>query len=363
MKSPVSTFGFINAKLRGRLSKMIPDETYAQMMDASSLEETVRILASTSYATAAQVYQETGDLLMTELEIRRVEENSLHDAERYARQFTVPAVADFMGAILMRFELENLKNALRLWFERTIRGRSVEAKLPYLVRGSGISGLSLDTLVNTDSAGDLLILTDSTPFASIFREHLPPVATDRSLFSLEVALDRWYYAILLASAKALGSRDRSLARRLIGIEIDTINVNWVVRRQMFYAKKDNGIGVSLISGGLAVNRGTLEEAMTSRHPYRQLTRILDDRSGLPTDDPTSGDETSGSSSSRSLAFLEKLLQQQLEYECRRILGGYPFSIGIMLAYFTRVRQESRRIVTIINGKYYEMASGELEALL
>lgn len=111
-------------------------------------------------------------------------------------------------------------------------------------------------------------------------------------------------------------------------------MNWVVRRQMFYAEKDNGIGISLISGGLAVNSSTLEDAISTSHPYRQLTRILGERTGLPTELPSSGDETSGASSSRSLAFLEKLLQQQLEYECGRILGGYPFSIGIVLAYFT-----------------------------
>jgi len=37
---------------------------------------------------------------------------------------------------------------------------------------------------------------------------------------------------------------------------------------------------------------------------------------------------------------------------RRILGGYPFTVGVIMAYFILKGEEIRRIVTLLNAKSY-----------
>ncbi|MCK5250654.1 MAG: V-type ATPase subunit [Spirochaetaceae bacterium] len=363
MNSPVSTYGFLNAKLRARISKMIPEETVLQMVEARSFEEAVHVLNTTGYASAVSAYEQTGDLLMTELEIERIQQSVLKETDRYTRQFTNMVITVFTRMVLLRFDLTNLKNALRLWYERTIRGRSIESKLPYLLRSTGVSGLSLESIVNAESIEELTVLTASAPFTSVIEKALPLVVEEHSMFSLEIALDRWYYASLKSSAAALNTRDQMIAERLIGIEIDTVNVNWIVRKQAFYAGVDRGGGITLLSGGLLAKSGVLENALSSNHPARQLSRLFGDRMGVPSELPSQDEDAHAGSTARSLAFLEKLLKQQLLYECRRVLGGYPFTIGVVLAYFALIQQEARRIITVLNGKYYEMAPRQLEALL
>jgi len=363
MKSPVSTYGFLNAKLRGKISKMISEETFRQMMEAGSFEEAVHVLNTTAYTSAVSTFEQTGDLLMSELEIERIQQSLLQETDRYTRQFTNAVITAFTTMVFLRFDLANLKNALRLWYERTIRGRSIEGKLPYLLRSTGVSGISLESIVNADSIEELMALTSSAPFASIIEKALPLVIEEHSIFSLEIALDRWYYASLKSSAEALNIRDKTIAERLIGIEIDTVNVNWIVRRQAFYDGMDRGAGITLLSGGLLAKSGVLENALSSNHPARQLSQLFGDRMGIPSELPTQNDDAHTGSTARSLAFLEKLLKQQLLYECRRVLGGYPFTIGVVLAYFALIQQEARRIITVLNGKYYEMSPHRLEALL
>ncbi len=364
MSIPVSTYGFLNAKLRAKISKMIPNEVFTQMIEARSFEEAIHVLNGSSYESAAGVYEQTGDLLMVELEIERLVQGVLKETSRYTRQFADSAVAEFTSVVLLRFDLVNLKNALRLWYERTVRGRSIENKLSYLLRSSGVAGLSLEALINAESVEELVDLSSSGFFASVIAEQLPKVVEERSLFPLESALDHRYYELLVSSISTLNKRDQAIAERLIGIEIDTINVNWIVRRKAFYSGSERVANAKFLNGGLLAKRDVLESALTANQPARQLSRIFSAGSTVPGEPPVPSDIASpGDSNARSLAFLEQILQQQLLYECRRVLGGYPFTIGIILAYFILVQQEARRVVSVLNGKNYEMAPDRLEALL
>ena len=75
-----------------------------------------------------------------------------------------------------------------------------------------------------------------------------------------------------------------------------------------------------------------------RHNYPQLSALLAARAR-------------GGTRSR-LTLIEKMLQEILMIEVRRILAGYPFTIGIVLAYFVLKGNEIRRIVTVLNAKSY-----------
>jgi V/A-type H+-transporting ATPase subunit C len=58
-----------------------------------------------------------------------------------------------------------------------------------------------------------------------------------------------------------------------------------------------------------------------------------------------------------------LLQEILDREVRKILGGYPFTIGIILAYSLLERRETSRIVTILNAKLYELDPERVRTVL
>ena len=57
MAGALRTYSLINAKLRARLSKILPDEVLRQMARAPSLPECVQILANTE---AAAFYKSLG---------------------------------------------------------------------------------------------------------------------------------------------------------------------------------------------------------------------------------------------------------------------------------------------------------------
>ena len=72
---------------------------------------------------------------------------------------------------------------------------------------------------------------------------------------------------------------------------------------------------------------------------------------------------SGGNAASRLAFLEGALRQISADEAGRNLAGYPFSIGIVLAYFTRAREELRTVMTILNAKNYAMPEERIRSAL
>jgi len=46
-----------------------------------------------------------------------------------------------------------------------------------------------------------------------------------------------------------------------------------------------------------------------------------------------------------------------------MLSGYPFTVGIVLAYFVLKRNEMRKVRSILNAKYYKLSEERLQGIL
>jgi V/A-type H+-transporting ATPase subunit C len=67
--------------------------------------------------------------------------------------------------------------------------------------------------------------------------------------------------------------------------------------------------------------------------------------------------------SARLTLIDRILEQIMTIEVRKILTGYPFTVGIILAYFTLKSAEIRKIMTVLNAKFYEWPEDRIVALV
>ena len=355
MAGPLARYAFINAKLRARISKLMPDETLRALTRSPSLIEAVQLLKSTPFAPVEAVYTSTGDLKMAELALLERELSIFVEVERYLEG---PPL-DFVRALAARFELENLKNVLRLWFDRTVRGRDVQARSGYLLRTTVSHALDIDAILAATDMAELAARLEGTPYAAILRDHGGGVKDEKSLFAVEVELDKHYYRELLAAAERLDAADRAVARRLVGVEIDMVNIGWIVRLKSFYDLPVDRALRSVIPSGWSVDERAVRAAYASQNVKQLLDAVL--TTGHPALTRLLSAEAVDSYA--RLALVERVLQEIILYEVRHVLGGYPFSIGIVLAYFVLKQSEIRRIVTILNAKYYGAAEDRIAGML
>ncbi|WP_321992392.1 V-type ATPase subunit [Marispirochaeta aestuarii] len=334
-------YAFINAKLKTRLSLVLPDEFFIRLSRTATPNEAVQLLKETPFAPLERIYAETGDLKLVELELFSME---LH-FYREIQKMVDGELLVFVNALLLRPEIENLKEALRLWLDRTVRRRDISSPLGYMYQGTIYHGMDINQIVSSADVEALRDALEGTPYASLVSANAEEIISSRSLFSLETDLDRFYYSRVRESSAGLGPEDRAVVERILGMEIDLENLERIVRFRSFYGFEAARIRRCLISGGYRIDP---EAALSSLGTQDSRDLPPEALRGYP---ELSSFSSSGDASSR-LLLLEEYLRQVLFKEVSRLLGGDPFSVGIILAYFSIRRREVRRLSTILNAKYY-----------
>ncbi|MEN8254880.1 MAG: V-type ATPase subunit [Verrucomicrobiota bacterium] len=347
MAGPLSKYALINAKLRGRISKILPEEGFAQLSKAPSLDTVLALLRDTAYSGLEGIYAQTGDLKLAELELLKLEIRLYIEIGQHVHKNTQP----ILKALLTRFEIDNLKNAIRVYFDRRVRGRSVEASVHYILHEKIIHPIPMEVVASANGFDEIAGVCQNTPYGEIIRKYSHAVESEGSLFRLEVALDHYYYETLLASVEHLSVRDKRIARRLIGTEIDLQNINWIMRLKRYYDLPLETVLATLVPGGYSL-RGFQAEDLYRTQDMASLLQgfVKEQYPGLST---LLGTRTSDSAA--RLRVLQQILEEVKRQEVQRILSGYPFTIGIILAYFFLKGDEMLRVRTLLNAKQYGKA--------
>lgn len=355
MTTPIRKYAFINAKLRARISKLISENILQQMINAHSLDEALVILRDTPYRILDDIYRKTGDLKLGELELLKGEINLYIDIEKYIHGDTL----DLVRALLTMYEIDKLKNAVRLFFDRKIRKRTIDTAALYVLRDKILYDIPVDQIINADNLEEISRALETTPYSAIIEKNSETVIRKGSLFLLEIALDHFYYKNLVSTAKKLSDRDKKDALRIIGVEIDLQNINWILRFRRFYDLSLEEVLTLIIPGGYNLGIGLLEEAYTSQNITRILHGII--KTNYPGLSTLLSSQQAESTS--ELLLIERILERIMIHEIQRILSGYPFTVGIVLSYFILKKIEIIKIKAILNAKQYKISEDRIKGVL
>jgi V/A-type H+-transporting ATPase subunit C len=346
MAGPLGKYAFIAAKLRTRLSKILDMAFFERLIHAHSLVEAIKLLRDTTFSQVDIIYEKTGDLKMAELELFR-QETKLFEG---VMNSVSGDVAEFCQALLMRYEVDNLKNILRLWFDRVVRKRGIEEASSYVYREKIVQDIHVEQLLNAEELEDLPAILHDTPYAVLVSENSEQIKLKNSLFSLEIALDKYYYKQLLQKVSLLSARDSDIAQRLIGVEIDMLNINWIVRFKTLYNISLEDAFSYIIPFGFSLNQEMLGAAFKSEN----VTDIISDFVKKKYTNLSPLIKAQGAEASSRLILIERLLEEIMRYEVQKVLMGNPFTIGIIMAYFVLKKWEIKKVMTILNAKLYSI---------
>ncbi|HOV63542.1 MAG TPA: V-type ATPase subunit [Spirochaetia bacterium] len=355
MASALRRYAFINAKLRARISTLLPQENIDQMIRAKTLPESIQFLKDSPYAAAESVYSQTGDLKMAELELFKEEIGLFSEIGKYVDT----EVKSFVSALSLRYEIENLKHALRLWFDQRIRGRNIASLTGYLYRKQILYPIDVDSIVNAESFEALLERLSGTPFAAVLSSCGSKLRETMSIFPCEMALDHYFYRTLLEAASTLKGRDRNIAMRMIGAEIDMQNITWIVRFLTFYNMPVDEALSYLISGGFSLGISDFKAAVQPEENQDIVSTLMGKK--YPEWQAFSSQKSGGPFG--RLLLVERLLSQMIDEEVSHAMSGYPFTIGIVLAYFILKQNEIQKLITVLNAKYYELPEERIKSVI
>ncbi|OQX82720.1 MAG: hypothetical protein B6D63_07315 [Candidatus Latescibacteria bacterium 4484_7] len=345
---PVGKYALLNSKVRSRLSTLLPRETIQRLVRAKDVAEIFAMLSGTVYEKPFSEPEAKIDPKIAERGLleREVEWHSelLHDLRG--------AEKDLVSLLLEGYELDNLKAALRIR-----ESRKSQDELRYLVRSTLPHSLPYQAIATAKSIEDVASLLIGTPYSKPFERAIEDYKERGTLFPIETSLEMDLFRRLASQVEKLSKTDRAVARKLIGLEIDLKNINWLIRLKFYHNVPPGELEKYMIPGGSRIRIERLKKAFASDSPRDTLAAVLERSFAFASRVLESGEELS------KLYMIEMILWDYLVDKARKTLAGFPFTIGTVLAYFILKRSEVRNLITIINGKLLDLDAESIEAQL
>ena len=324
-------YAYTNAKVRAMLSFLIEPETLSRLAETKDVTELREALKKTPYKEAMDRLENSLDLGAVELELFRFD---LRVYEKLHGVLTTRTEKAFLSLLKQRYELEEVKLALRAWHSKA------PIDLDAHLLGEKVSSdIDFKRIVSCQNIEEIVLLLDDTPYMKPLAKARQKFKEKGSLFYLEVSLDIDYYERLFECIEGFSSADRKIARKLIGIEVDIENINWLIRLRKYYSLGMGEILDWVIPGGDRIDK----DRVRSFYVSNGLGKIVD---GLAIG-PYAGIRDL---ISQDACLLEKFLYEILLHEVRRALAGFPFTIGTVIGYLVLKRRETKTLISLFYAK-------------
>ena len=338
-KAPTSgrDYGYGNARVRGMRSRLLTPHFFDELMAAHDVNRIIQALIDTEYGPFIETAIIKGRTPAAMDEALR--DNMVATFQKVIHFLNAEASA-LVGTLLGRWDLFNLKSI--------IRGKHMHLKAEEIEDGlyavGSLTPTDLHLLVGLEDVRAVVdtLVTWGSPYAVPLRENIAAYGEGGNLASLELALDRYYFGW---AAKRLAGRRQNykLARRILGLQADSVNLLTVFRLlksdigdvdpKSFYLPGGEHVSEELFDSLAAMS--DVDEVLDGlkKTPYaRQLESVI----------ATYVDEG-------SLSVFERALEDFVMRKALDAGRGDPLGVGITIGYLWAKQNEITNLRIIVKG--------------
>jgi len=341
----LTKYAFANAKIRAMLSYLIDEDFFSRLWEATDIYELRDALKETAYKDVMEkITSGTIDLATLEKELLR---RDLNIHRKVSFFLNTKNEKELIFLLIQRFELEELKVILRIWNKKI----PVDKLEDYLLAQRINYDIDFKKLILCQNIEEVILLLDETPYKKPLIKAREKFKERNSIFYLEAGLDIDYYQRLLGAVEKLSSLDRQVARKILGIEIDIENINWLLRLRKYHSL---GIGEILdwvIPGGERIDKDNIRSLYATNGlakviegvalgPYAHIKNLME----------------------QNVYLIENFLYDVLHSQIRKVLAGFPFTIGTILGYLILEHKETRNIISLFYAKGLSIKKEDLSPL-
>ncbi|MFW5959870.1 MAG: V-type ATPase subunit [Chitinivibrionales bacterium] len=350
MAGALKKYAYINAKIRAKLGNILDESAFSSLSESGTVEEALSKLRDTEFSEMDTVYRKTGDLKFAELKLNETE---LSLYKEISDKLSGPP-ASVVKVLADKFMVENIKSGLRLFFEKYINKRDISGKVQYLLNAPGGGSSVTDALINSETIPEVEGVLKSNYYSLPAAEYIHNLNLEPSLFKAEISMDTNYYKTLINRISKLKGKDYKSASRITGVKIDILNMNTAIRLKKNFQLPADEINTFLIDGGFHIPLQVMKEYIGEDSINPLFRRLGTGDLSLYKENASVGSK---------LLLVEEALNNALKEEAHKILSGYPFTIGTVLAYFILKSDEFQKIRTVLNGINYGMDSKRIRDMI
>jgi len=338
-------YAIIHARVRALYAQLLSMEIWYAMYEAPDLDALLDILADTVYGP----YLDIGEQHLTPRRAVYQIKGHLADAYRKVIHLSPEPGRQLLIQLGRLFEVDNLKAVLR-GLESGASWRQVR----FTLFPTRETVLPMEEMFDVGAVPEAVELLRGTPYHGTLSHALERYRAEKSLFPLEVALDLDYYRELWRDISRLEGVDHQHALRLVGGLIDVTNLMWAIRYRTYYRLSEEEIINYTLPFGYRVHDRDIRAIAAGADIASIVSRLYPELGEVAPllEEPRTG-----------LAKLERQLQRHLMRECHSTFIGYPFHIGIPVAYVLLNEQEVRDLTVLIEAKASHIPASMYSSLL
>jgi V/A-type H+/Na+-transporting ATPase subunit C len=324
------------AKAHVMMGYLIDNEGFGAITKCDSVEDVIRSLAT---LPQYQSYLKPEGLMKQPVEMA-IKQAFFNIYEKLYHYY-IGEYRDFFKALLLRYEVENIKYLIR----RVTNLSHFDKSPKSLLIPSVYKTLSYENLMKARQLSTLIEALSGTPYGDLLKPFVDEEPA-KMLFHMEMVLDRYYFNVLRDRMNQLKKMDRQLMLRLLGVNIDLLNIQWIYRGIHFFNVSPEEIYNFTLSGGFKFDYKALKSlCYYSQEAFRQAL-----------------DKSEYSTVFKAREYLmEREMERYLFYEIDKILKVNAQTIATPVALLFKFEYEIRDILTILEAIRFK--STEIDSYL
>ncbi|MFW9928321.1 MAG: V-type ATPase subunit [Candidatus Thorarchaeota archaeon] len=338
VKAPI-TYAYLNVKIQAKKSRILQISDFDRLIKASNIEEVARILSNTAYGDSS-----LSQLLIDQKnfsngkEIDRVMTNDFQNLFDGLSKH-LPSVGRKFGKVFIKkFFYDSLKVILRAKHRNLPRSSYetyVNSPIPQDME-------LLLRLMEFNNIGQIIDAVPNSKIHKLLTDAVPLYEQMQSTLPLEQAINIGFYSDLWREASLLRDQAR-VALRLIGTEIDLINIETILRAKILGMDKES-IALWLIPIKLKLNNF---DSFLGLKPLDIINMLYN--TGYR-DFAEGAQSIVEGTEEPAVDMFEGLIKKFLVHESFKAFRGGSFHLGIFIAFFFLKRVEFENVRAIILGK-------------
>ncbi len=334
----VAEYAYVFARIRARISDMLDDRFLKELADARK-DDFLALMLESPYKTVFEG--------LNRVDARAIEKalkQELIDQYLMVIRSTNPPTKDFLIELFRRFEVMNVKAIIRAKLAR------VTEELP-LFPVESFFGRRMSVLIDADSLDSVIKRLDSP-----YRRILESLNT-RRLLDIETALDRELFDSIWNRMQHLHGREKEVALRVIGTEVDITNLMILLRckveevseseTERYFMPYSYAFDFDIVRYVLSADSISSAIQLLPDSPYKAVLN-----EALPQYEKE-----------KSLVPFELALARYRVRMIKKLLSSYTIDIAAILGYLYLKEVEVNNISTIAVCKENELPAEDTKKLL
>ncbi|MDF2614953.1 MAG: H+transporting two-sector ATPase subunit [Clostridia bacterium] len=340
--NPFAAYRTINTKLKSRRKNLLLDKEWGKVLELKSVSQVTDFLKKRpGYKNLVNEHR-IDELHRTDLEVI-LERYIVKEIESMLHYFS-GAYKEFFKTFLMESEINDLQLLLR----SISRNENIDEIERFFTHSSKY-GLSIyPKLLGCRTVVQFIEALKGTVYYDALKTMVQEDVIKRE-FHMEMKLYILFYKELMEKAEGLSPKDKEIARKMIGTQVDFINVQWIYRAIKYYDISPEEILIYSMPFGNKLTYQKLKNLsyVKNLEEFKKLAKKYLSYSLFEEEND---------------AFLDRVIYKHI-YQYIMKLNDNGESIATSLAYIYTLYIEVQDLIALTEGIRYTLSENELKKYL